>query len=265
MKQKIFGVILICLVFITILTGCDPIKQYKGNNLDLFSVAVNSLLGADGYGSVGYPPQLKVIEEDSYGRKLFSYQGDGFVPTYSILICQKSDDKYAYYYPDFNFISIEYDSNLIPQNIFSDEEVNELKNLNDWNNEINEEKCIKVKIIREKNQPKITKSKEKQFEQIIKKLAKDTGYKGKDTIFRYAIYCTTDNYGRTLYYTYGVGRDVNGEDVSSKSLTRYFNLVIIFNKDGTFDETICVMELSDKYSYQAELKQFKYLNGWNQP
>lgn len=265
MKQKVFGVIISFLCLTSILMGCDGPSYYKGDDIDLFSVAVNSLLGVSGYGGKGAAPQIKIIEEDSYGRKLFSYLGDGFVPTYSLLICQKSNDKYSFYYPDYNFISAEYKSNSIVENIFTTDEINELKYLNDWDKEINENKCVKVEIISKKDQPRITKDKENQFELLFNKVARNSGYKGNDTIFRYATYCSSDNYGRTLYYAYGVGRDMNGEGVNPNSLSRDFELVIIFKQDGTVDETICIMELSDNYKYQTELKQFKDLNSWNQP
>lgn len=258
------GVFVTFMCFITLLSGCDGPEYYKGDDLDLFSEAVNSLLGVNGYGGKGSSPKIEIIEEDSYGRRLYSYLGDGLGNAYSLLICQKSDDKYAYYYPDYNFISADYTSSSNVENIFTSDEINELKYLNDWENEINEDKCVKVEIISKKDQPKITEDKKKQFELLFKKVAKNTGYKGNDSIFRYAIYCTSDNYGRTLYYAYGVGRDVNGEGVTPNSLTRYFDLVIIFNPDGTYNEDICVIELSDKYKYQADLKQFKHINGWNQ-
>jgi hypothetical protein len=265
MKQKILGIIITFLCSITLLTGCDRIVYYSGDDFDLFSVAVNSLLGVNGYGRKGSSPRIELIEEDSYGRKLFSYLGDGFVPTYSLLICQKSDEKYSYYYPDYNFISAEYKSQELLDNSFTIEEINELKELNDWNKEINEEKCVKVEMISKKDLPKITKKKENQFQLLFKKVAKSTGYKGDDNLYRYAKYCTSDNYGRTLYYVYGIGTDVNGEGVSPNSLSREFHIVIIFKPDGTIDENICVMELTDIYKYQDGLKRFKELNSWNQP
>jgi hypothetical protein len=258
-KQKIFSVVIVFLS-ITLLAGCDRTAYYQGEDLDLYSVAVNSLLGVNGYGGKGSRPKIEVIEEDSFGRKLFSYVGDGLGNSYNLLICQKSDDKYAYYYPDFNFISAAY--NLINvENIFTIEEVNKLKELNDWDKEINEEKSVKVEIKHKKDQPMITNDRKNQFELIFKEVAKETGYKGNDSIFRYAIYCTSDYYGRTLYYAYGIGRDVNGEGVSPSSLSKEFELVIIFK----IDETFVYMELLDEYEYQAEVNQLKDLSNWNQP
>ncbi len=265
MKNKVLVTFLMIFCFIPALIGCEKGVPYSGEDYDLFSVALNSLLGVSGYSGKGATPKIIIIEEDSYGRKLFSYQSDGFVAAYSVLICQKSDDNYAYYYPDYNFISAEYKSNVNVESLFTTEEINELKQLNDWNKEIDEEKCVKVKIIKEKKNTKITKETEKKFRYLMREIATDTGYKGDDTLFRNAILCTTDDYGRKLYYVNGVGYDAYGEGVSPNSVSRDFHLVVIFNPDGTFDEIKCVIELTDYYKYQTQVKNFKGLNNWNHP
>jgi len=74
----------------------------------LFTVAIYSLLGARGYTPEyhGYvPTDIKVLEEDDYGRVLFAYCEDQNGTVTTLLIIQKSDEKYSYYYPDYNFIS----------------------------------------------------------------------------------------------------------------------------------------------------------------
>lgn len=119
MKQKMLGSIIIYLGISLLLVACDGRAYYEGHDYDLFSVAVNSLLGVNGYGGKGSGPKIQVIEEDNYGRKLFSYLGDGLGNSYSLLICQKSDDKYAYYYPDFNIISAVHNSDIPLENIFT--------------------------------------------------------------------------------------------------------------------------------------------------
>ena len=48
----------------------------KGENPELLSEAINSLLVARGYHPHGegyYESQIEIIEEDDFGRKLFSY------------------------------------------------------------------------------------------------------------------------------------------------------------------------------------------------
>jgi hypothetical protein len=39
----------------------------------------------------------------------------------------------------------------------------------------------------------------------------------------------------------------------------------MFNKDGSFDPTNGIMEITDVWNYQDDLKVFKEKNGWNRP
>ena len=72
------------------------------------------------------------------------------------------------------------------------------------------------------------------------------------------VYLTSDSYGRMLYY-------VEVDLGNSYKWNTEFILAIIFNPDGSYDEETCVMELNDFYHEQDRLKEFKELNGWNQP
>jgi len=48
-------------------------------------------------GEVKIPPSLKVIEQDEYGRNLYTYTEHKPVSAYSLIISQKSNDDYAYF------------------------------------------------------------------------------------------------------------------------------------------------------------------------
>lgn len=252
--KKMTVTIIFISLFAIFLVGCDSTKN-KGEYPELYSIAVNSLLGVLGYNSHG-DVSIEIIEEDSFGRKLFSYsEGE----TYSLLISQKTNEPYVYYYPDYNFISKKWEGEGTS---FTKEEVEDLKRKNDWDKELNESKSIKVEITRKKTKTEIH-IEDKDFETIFKSVAQSKGYKGNDTIFRSAIYCTSDMYGRALYYAWGVGRDVNGEGVNQHSLYMDLKLIIIFNPDGSYNIDTSIMELSDMYNYQDALKAFKELNKWN--
>jgi len=277
-------------------TSCLTSKyKYKGEYPELYSIAVNSILGASGSspGEWGpFPVFLETWEEDGYGRKTFFYsEGD----MYSLLISQKTDEKYAYFYPDYNFVNADAKNNTTvgmtaimlaqaieseepkvencfgyyrvdePKNLFTEEIVEELKAKNDWGKEIDLNKCAKVETQRKKIQPEIDKKRKKDFETISKKVAKEAGCKGDDSVFRFARHCISDDYGRTLYYVYGIHRDVKGEGMSPKSEMMDIYFTIIFNPDGTFNEETCAMRLIDRYNYQDNLKAFKDLNNWNKP
>lgn len=256
MKKTLLFVLVLLILFS--LTGCRGYEGYNREDTDLYTIAIYNVLGNFGYynnGEVISQPDIDVIEEDDYGRKLFSYFEGSAISTYSLLMLQFSDDEYVYYYED-SFISSQY-------NDFSDSDIETLKSMNDWNKVINLNKAVKVKItkIKEDSPFKIS---EDDFEILFKALAKSTEYLGDDTIYRFSTYFSTDDFGRTLYYAYGVGRDVYGIGVSPDSTSQYFNAVIIFNPDGTYNENTSIKELSNLYNYQHDLKLFKELNQWNE-
>ena len=165
------------------------------------------------------------------------------------MISQNNDDEYAYFYQDYNFISVEeskwqYTNTLGPPvDDFTTEEIEELKKQNDWNQELKRNECIKVKVVREKEMGPIE---DKKLEKAYYETLGEDG--GPHAISRIS-FLVTDDYGRSIYIWYGnSGR----------------NLVIIFQPDGSYEEQ-GVMELKELQKYQDELKAFKELNGWNQP
>ena len=99
---------LILMISVVVLSGCflerrEP-AEYIGEYPELFTVAINSLLGVRGYSlSGGHQPTITILEEDDYGRVLFEYREGGFSYP-SRLIMQKAENGYAYFYPYYNFI-----------------------------------------------------------------------------------------------------------------------------------------------------------------
>jgi len=258
MKKSVWKIFLCCLLSIAFVfcgAGCkDKDTGYKGDFPDLYSEAIHSLLGVSGYHSHG-DALIEIIEEDSFGRKLFSYSdGTGF-NSYNLLVCQKSDETYVFFYPNYNFISMKWEG--ISIGAFSNEEIEALKNKNDWNKNLDQSKCIKIEIVRNKVQPELKIGKSV-FEIFFNKVAESKGYNGCEWTYTSTIYFTSDSDGRMMYSAYGEGR-------GSTSTNFDVYLALIFNTDGTYNEETCIMELTDLYNYQDELKAFKELNNWNQP
>lgn len=273
----LFG--LIILGFILVLA--QGYLGYKEPFTAEYTEAVYSLLDAKGYWVYGEPicdPYLKVLEKDNFGRTLFAYCEYNRVSSLSLMILQKSDGVFSYYYTDCNFTASETfisgepnfdiadtiqvnDENVL--SFFTGEQIDELKNLNDWNKEINTGKCVKKEIINKKDFPKITRAQKDSFDLICKKIAKDCGCKGNDSVYRYATALDTDDYGRTIYYVYGIHRDVDGEGISPTSKKMELDMVIIMNSNGSYDINTCGIKLKDTQNYQTELQKFKQLNSWN--
>lgn len=275
-KSKVIGCVLLLVLILVLtvfsLTACQ--FAYGGKHRDLYTVAVNNIFGAQGYVSNGeatFDPTITIIETDDYGRVLFFYDeyyygGQNSPYGTAIAIMQKSDNKYAYYYQDdcycpyFNqdrFFNAEYGD------MFSEEDIQALKELNDWNKELDLDKCTKSRIATRNPWGKLN-LKDGDFNAAIKPFAQLNGYKGSDAIYRYSVFCHMDDYGRELFYVYGIGRDANGTGTSSVTEYQYFNLAMIFNPDKTCPvENILAIEgvaLS-----LTDLKALKETACWNQP
>ena len=84
------------------------------------------------------PSGIKVLEEDSYGRILFSYSFYNYVSKQNdsaILICQKFDEQHVYFYEDICY--------LIGTCSQNDLEI--LKETNDWDSSYDESKMSRRK------------------------------------------------------------------------------------------------------------------------
>ena len=254
------------------LSGCFAIIEYikgeyegySGENPELLSVAVNSLLGIDGIyqHEIYEDAKIQIIEKDEYGRVLFAYGENSQISTFNFLIMQKSDEEFAYFYPHYNFISTE--GNGISQKIFdeyistkfSERELEILKQKNDWGKPMDDRKSVQVPISRFSNQPSIQ-IPEESFEKMFRIIAAKKDLDVTENIYRYCQYARNDSYERALYYARGIDR--------GHLNSIFYDIIVVFNPDGSYNENICVMELSDHYSYQDELKAFLELNHWEEP
>ena len=279
--KKILCIAILCIVFLLSCGFSAPPMYYDGNDLDLFTEATHSVISIIEK-NYKEKPQIKVLEEDKYGRKLFIYSiaiSDAHNDYCALLVSQKADEDYVYYYPNYNFIiaKIDFDEELIEN--FNSKDVEKLKAFNDWNKEINNSKCIRKAIISKKLQstgctgkvigakkeePELTESMKNNFQSIFYDYAILQNYKGEDIDFLYrsSSYCTSDVNGKMLYYAQGLGRDLYGEEIGPDSTYMKFELIIIFNADGSYNKQICAMPFSNKINYQEDLKTLKDLNGW---
>ncbi|MDR2585870.1 MAG: hypothetical protein LBC84_06595 [Prevotellaceae bacterium] len=259
-----------CAGMINFVLGCNG--KYKKNHPALYSVAVNSVLGTTGFipdGHGPFPSLISLIEEDSLGRVMFVYYERKKISRFSLIISQKSDGEYAYYYPDYNFISISgppgswftdtsecTKAGLTFLNCaftkFKDEEIEELRRKNDWNMPIDIDKCERAEIVRRKPRGPVRKSVVRSFYRNA--LEDDANYNSSRPVF-----FAEDNYGRSMYLAYGKwgsGRYF-GEGFDRRVVVLFFQL------DGSYDVNNGVMELTDLNNYQDDLRTFKARNNWN--
>ena len=253
LETKYKCIIIFSIILSLFVKGCqicrDNDVSYSGDYPDLFTVAINTLLGARGY-EAGHEiqPYLRLLEEDNHGRKLFSYfeRGTG-VSSYSLIISQKVEGDYVYFYPHYNFIALLGETPWQYLEEFEDE-INMLKEANNWNQPIDCNDCIRVEIVRQKGESPISGG---VLRQTYNHVLGDDAQDGSGVMNR-IVYFRTDDYGRSIYL--GIGR------FSSDRFA-----VMLFQPDGSFDESTGIMELEDSQNYQSQLREFKEANNWNQP
>ena len=221
--------------------------EYRGEYPDLYSVGINSVLGSQGYrASEGnFPPDIYLLEEDGHGRKLFRYSERNLVSTQNLIISQKSDDGYVYFYPDYNLIAA-------PENNFTEKEIEALKKENDWGKEIDLSKCIRTEIVHLKAIGPIA---DRRLTEVYTQIY---GENAENHPLAYISFFASDAQGRALYvFEKHRGRDDGGYDIQC--------FVVMFNKDGSFDPVDGIMEIADVWGYQDEMKEFKERSGWHMP
>ncbi|MCL2222839.1 MAG: hypothetical protein FWB92_11010 [Oscillospiraceae bacterium] len=252
------------LITVMVLSACVrfPDDHYSGDYPELFTVAVYSLLGIQGYSisDIILQPLSEVMifptDQDSYGRILFIYIEDSGISTPSLIISQYSSETHVYFYPHFNFISapsdeliFEHEYGRLINIVFPEKLVDELKKKNDWGQPLNLNIAARAEIVRTKSAGPLSRNALREAHGISL---------GENSIGRlHYRYFDTDTYGRSIYV---FSRNVNRRDIVGNHFA-----VVLFHPDGTFDEDLGVMELTEWFNYQEMLKEFMELNGWNQP
>lgn len=155
-KKNAFITIFLALliVFSAIQFGCQT--NFAGNNPELYTQAINSVpftCGSSLATDFAYAPEIKIIEKDVKQRILFSYTErcyyDLTLSFSSLMVCQKSKNGIVYFYPDSYFVKKkDISSKTAPH--FTNEEIEYVKQINDWNAEIDLTKCTKKQSVKSK-------------------------------------------------------------------------------------------------------------------
>lgn len=250
------------LVFAFFIPEIFHMDRYKGKYPHLYTVAVYSLLtegrisGAESYGAA----DVQKLDEDTYGRELFVYYGSPIVlnedyqGACSVLICQKHDGAYAYWYDNENYILAPYygyaeeKDNGVYEDRFkgiTEEQIEELKEKNDWGKAIDESKLSSAKIVRD---PLAHSGNKAKAEKFYNRLLTESGYE-----FRWCYSVARDKDGRAIYSINGIG---TGEGFTTK------HIIAILSPDGEFYEDGWFVFDSPK-TYTENLTRAKQSAGWN--
>lgn len=240
------------------LAGCDP-SGYLDSNSELYTVIANNVLGAGSFDT----ESTSIIEEDSYGRIMFFYTGGrGYSNIYHeqiciIGICQKSDDKYTYYYEDDCFFVCkdlgEWSkvSDILP---LIQDELEELKKLNDWNKEFNESKMTSAEIVKNFVDKPEYHDGSQHYKTALSTIKCSEGYS-----LDYYIVCS-DKAGRQLILIQEKPRD-STESYELEDVRTF--LVIVTNSGYVSKDSILELTPEQLYNYRDIIKEFKVSNNWN--
>jgi hypothetical protein len=244
--------VLVLLLFglLVIASGCRDYRIYRKNNLEMWTIAVNSLL-VRGY----YDDMVIVVDSDDYGRVMFLYLGNRADDiNISLMVSQKTTDTEAYFYDGINYLleketrldnNLEATLELIPY-YFSTEQIDNLKTINDWNKPIDEGKLFKVEITNRKYDKYSDKQLEEAFNTVSPYFHRT-----------YAYYFTTDKNGNSVYLMIGVRYDE-----TLKKRVRDQAYLFMLDKDGKLVGPDAVEPIDDLWHYQEQLYKFKEKNGW---
>lgn len=240
--------IILLLLFIVAMTACDDTVTYKGKNVEYQVIATNSLLGVQGSSS----DHIFILENDEFGRILFAYIGystNSYKWVLAVLISQKSSSGFSYWYDGINFVYRELsDWNLITEdNVlkqFSPEEIVELKNSNDWNHELQEDKLFKTRIVGRKRDT-VSNSKQKEIFDSF-----SSGFHRN-----FSTLLTTDRNGQSLYYM----RKLNNEN----DWANMDSYLVMIDKNGRLVQPTGFEKIESIWDYSKQLYEFKKKNDWS--
>ena len=269
--------------FLTLM-ACNPRVErggpegyfYYGVHPELYTVAINSLLGRRGFSlekdrTITSDSWVRLVEEDDFGRILFTYTEHDSPAgrTFNLLISQKSDENYVYFLPHYNFLSYRHEERLLDiswarvdgQSIHTyevvdfeaEKKIEELKILNHWNQPLDLEQAVRAPIVRRKDGVICNDRLEAAYRAAIGRLDEEP----LDLYIEFTFF-RTDEYGRSIY----VGTELWRGREESKGFPI---VVMLFQPDGSHDPERGVMQLPDLLNYQPALREFKELNRWNQP
>ena len=272
MLKKMLVLILTALMLLS-LTACG--YRYGGRHTELHSVAIHSLLGVRGHEW----EDTFILEEDDFGRAMFSFLGRTIISEelidefniLSILIVQRTTGwrwltdwitgSYAYFYSGINFISTEVEGSLIANfydlhtllagatGHFSEEQIAQLKEENDWNREIDENRLFRVRTSRRIKESYMT---------YVPEEAQRKAFAAVSQTFhpRSSVALTMDANGNVIYFM---------KDARIPTRRRRSAYLFMFDRDGNLIPETGTMHLPDEYlwDYREILWEFKEANGWS--
>jgi len=240
--RRMLVIITCVLVPFTSLVGClgrilDPNAIRRFDKPELFTVAASSFIPVSPDDEWD---EIHIIEYDEYGRVLFVYimSYNNYKNPFSdalswAFVCHKSSDDYAYYYDDA-FI-------MVGNEKLSDDELNKIKILNDWNKPIDETRLAKTLITDNYNRY------DNENEALV---LENFDSASKNIELAYSI--CVDGKGNSLYLY------IECEKISDER-SIYKEFIVIKKPHGP----LIYDEIESEKDYLTQIAEFKKSNGWD--
>lgn len=258
MSMRRYALVIAAIIIAAMMVvSCTP-PPYNGDNPELYTAAIRNVTG---YATMG--AATNVIETDEYGRVLFEYSmPTGFYhdgedrKIHAYVISQKADSENVYYYDGICFETVKKRSD------FDDKMEAALKERNDWNKPINEDKLTCRRILKrvekkfdyyETRAPINISASREPINEILRSHVDVGEYESiASELF------DKDSFGRGLYFSRCFYRE------KGQSRTYGSSYFMMIEPDGTYDESSFIIEV-DAYNYWEDLMEFKELHNWNEP
>jgi len=236
-------IVMMIILFSISISGC--FHKYSLETVTMMTQAFYAIPGAE---NEPHSLHSKFIETDNYGRTLFRFSS-GSLSAFCIL--QESDEKYVYYYDNVSFLIESYNYSM-----YNPEDLDSLKEANNWNEAIDENKMIKRELL------KSTLSSRNRDSAI--------GWRKADSILDNALgadeknnfsseYFDYSQTGQELFCVYQMQNTSTTGEYDWEVLEEY---LMILNADGSFDPDNYLIKVDDWDQINTLLAEIKEKNGW---
>lgn len=226
--------IVLAMLVLLCMTSCVDAFGHVSDEMALDVCTTYSIPGFERYDLKG-PSSIEILETDDYGRYLYTcleYNVITNTEERAVIICQKIDDDYVYFYEDKNYLAYKY----------TETDITELKIKNDWNLPVDVSKLsrCKIKVSFDLCNMKSGHNETRDFgEWLIEK----TKIKSSDNMGAYFV--LSDSAGNDLYI-FSVNYKTHGQN---------YAVIVTPNKD------VYLMPV-DKNTSPQDYINFKLSHGW---
>jgi len=203
-----------------------------------------------------------ILEEDDFGRVMFAYVAGSLTSDrpnrfnlLAVLIAQRTTRSHSYFYDGFNVILYDLDwpspslrnaldffeEDFVMEH-FTEEQLEQLKEENSWNEELDEDRFFRVPVSRRPKTHYMTYV----SDDALRSAFRASGG-GAQWLPGRTVPLTMDKNGNVIYFMRGWG----GRGV-----------LLMFDGDGNWIRDTA-MELYDLWDYRDQLREFKEAHGWS--